>query len=76
MPLPPDRLRELNQKLDTIVNRFDEFMERRKINDDEDEDGDECLDPNEELTPSEERPWYGDDDPREELRQKNLSKRD
>ena len=51
MPLPPDRFMELNKELDAAEKRFDEFLERRKINDAaEDEDEDEELpDPEEQL---------------------------
>jgi hypothetical protein len=50
MPLDPDKLRQVTEKSETLSRRFDEFMERRKINDsaDEDEDEDELFEPAEE----------------------------
>jgi hypothetical protein len=77
MPLDPDKLREASEKADSLSKRFDAFMERRKADaEDDDDDEEDFLDASEELTPSENRPWYGDADPREELRQGSLSKGD
>lgn len=79
MPLDPDKVRQINERADSLARRFDAFLERRKANaedDDDDEDEEEYLDPSEELTPSEKRPWYDDGEPREELRQGSLSKGD
>jgi hypothetical protein len=52
MPLDPERIKEAGEKAQSLSKRMDEFMERRKINDseeDEDWDEDEDIDPNEEL---------------------------
>jgi hypothetical protein len=77
MPLDPDKLREASEKADGLSKRFDAFLERRKADaEDDDDDEEEFLDASEELTPSEKRPWHGDADPREELRQGSLSKGD
>jgi hypothetical protein len=77
MALDPEKLRVLAEKADSLSRRFDEFVARRKVNaaddDEDDPDEDECFDPNEPLTPS--RPWYGDNEERDELRQGSLSKR-
>jgi hypothetical protein len=80
MPLDPDKLREASEKAVNLSKRFDAFLERRKADAEDEEDDDdheeECLDPFAELPPSEKRPWYGDAEPREELRQGSLSKGD
>jgi hypothetical protein len=47
MPLDPDKLREVTEKAQTLLKRFDSFVERRAINDaadDDDEDEDEDID--------------------------------
>jgi hypothetical protein len=79
MPLDPDKVRQVNEKADSLSRRMDAFLERRKADaegDDDDDDEEEYLDPSEELTPPEKRPWYGDGEPREELREGSLSKGD
>jgi hypothetical protein len=69
-PLPPDRLRDLNQQFDTLTKRFDAFMERRKADpEDEEEDDDDLREPAEEAlrnspgsdlaNPDLDEPWYG-----------------
>jgi hypothetical protein len=74
MPLDPDKLREASEKGVNLSKRMDAFMERRKINDseeDEDEDVDieeELLDPAEEAlrnspgselaNPDVNEPWF------------------
>jgi hypothetical protein len=74
MALDPDSLKLLAEKMDSLSTRFDAYVEQCRADDDDDED--EWLDPPEELTPSEERPWYGDGEERESLRQGSLSKGD
>jgi hypothetical protein len=72
MPLPPDRLRDLNQQLDTLKKRYDAFMERRKADpedEDEDEEDGDLREPAEEAlrnspgsdraNPDLDEPWYG-----------------
>jgi hypothetical protein len=73
MPLDPERLRELGEKAAGLSKRFDELMERQKINDaaeDEDDENEDCdlLDPTEEArkatpgsdlaNPEFENPWW------------------
>jgi hypothetical protein len=48
MPLDPERVLELNAKLDSLRTRFDKLLQLKAINDaydDEDEEEEELLDP-------------------------------
>jgi hypothetical protein len=44
MPLDPDKMRQVTEKSETLSKRMDALMERRKINDSQEEDEDEDID--------------------------------
>jgi hypothetical protein len=51
MPLDPDKLREASERAQNLSKRFDAFIERRKVNSEDDpEDEDEEDEDDEELT--------------------------
>jgi hypothetical protein len=73
MPLPTDRptMETLSKRADELEKRFDQLLERKKINDaadDEDEDEDKLCEPAEQAgratpgsdiaNPDIEEPWY------------------